>query len=148
MQQKTLLAIVAALIVFVAAAAFVSGWNPFQQKDAGSPSAGRLASAGDEVSVFYVGKLDDGTVFDTNNESVARSAGVYNQQRQYVPFEFTLGMGKVIAGFDKAVTGMKIGETKTVKIPPEEAYGNQGPLAGKTLNFEIKLVSISNLPAE
>lgn len=147
MQQKTLLAVAAALVVFVAAAAFVSGWNPFQS--AGSPPKNeRAAAAGDTVSVFYAGKLDDGTLFDTNNESVARSTGVYNQARQYTPFEFTLGMGKVIIGFDKAVTGMKIGETKKVRIPPEEAYGNQGPLAGKPLNFEITLVSISNLPAE
>ncbi len=148
MQPKTVLAIVAALVIFVAAAAFVSGWNPIKQQDGAKNEKRVVAAAGDKVSVFYVGKLDDGTLFDTNNESVARSAGVYNQARQYVPFEFTLGMGKVIAGFDKAVTGMKIGETKKVRIPPEEAYGDQGPLAGKTLNFEIKLVSISNLPAE
>ncbi len=146
-QQKTILAIAATLIVFVAAAAFVSGWNPVKQEGAKTePRA--VATAGDTVGVFYVGKLDDGTLFDTNNESVARSAGVYNQQRQYAPFEFTLGMRKVIVGFDKAVTGMKTGETKKVRIPPEEAYGNQGPLAGKTLNFEITLVSIGNLPAE
>ncbi len=149
MQQKTLLAVVAALVVFVAAAAFVSGWNPFNQQDGGAKIKRDIAAAGDTVSVFYVGRLDDGTLFDTNNESVARNAGVYNQARQYVPFEFTLGMGKVIVGFDKAVTGMKIGETKKVKIPPEEAYGDQGPLAGKTLNFEITLANISNLlPAE
>ncbi len=108
-----------------------------------NPQNGKVvAAAGDKVSVFYVGRLDDGTLFDTNNESVARSAGIYNAQRQYVPFEFTLGAGQVIAGFDKAVTGMKVGETKTVMIPPEEAYGDQGPLAGKTLNFEIRLAGI------
>ncbi len=147
MQQKTLIAVVAALVVFVAAAAFVSGWNPVKQEGAKTENRA-VAAAGDTVSVIYAGRLDDGTLFDTNNESLARSAGVYNQQRQYVPFEFTLGMRKVIVGFDKAVTGMKIGETKKVRIPPEEAYGDQGPLAGKALNFEIKLVSISNLPAE
>lgn len=148
MQQKTLIAVVAALVVFVAAAAFVSGWNPIKQQDGAKTEPRVVAAAGDTVGVFYVGRLDDETLFDTNNESLARSAGVYNQQRQYVPFEFTLGMRKVIVGFDKAITGMKIGETKKVRIPPEEAYGDQGPLAGKALNFEIKLVSISNLPAE
>lgn len=141
MQHKTALAIVAALVVFVAAAALVSGWNPFQQQKAQNEK--RVASVGDKVSVFYVGKLDDGTLFDTNDESVARSAGVYNSQRQYVPFEFALGAGQVIAGFDRAVTGMKIGETKKVRIPPEEAYGNQGPLAGRALNFEIRLIGIA-----
>lgn len=141
--MKTIFAIMAALVVFVAAAAFVSGWNPFKQTGSGPEEKKTVASAGDKVSVFYVGKLDDGTVFDTNDESAAKAAGIYNPQRQYISFEFTIGAGQVIAGFDKAVTGMKVGETKKVKIPPEEAYGNQGPLAGKTLNFEIRLVSIS-----
>lgn len=141
MQHKTILAIAAALIVFVAAAAFVSGWNPLFRQTAG-PEEKSVSSAGDRVSVFYVGKLDDGTLFDTNDESAAKAAGVYNPQKQYAPFEFTIGAGQVIAGFDKAVTGMKVGETKKVRIPPEEAYGNQGPLAGKALNFEIRLAAI------
>jgi len=76
---------------------------------AGCSSSTRVAKSGDTVQVNYVGKLADGTVFDT---SVGRR-----------PYEFTLGAGQVIEGFDKAVVGMKVGEKKTVTIPSAEAYG-------------------------
>ena len=67
------------------------------------------AAAGDTVRIHYTGKLDDGTQFDS-------SAG-----RE--PLEFALGAGQVVPGFDKAVTGMNVGESKSVRIPPEDAYG-------------------------
>jgi peptidylprolyl isomerase len=67
------------------------------------------AKTGDKVKVDYTLKLSDGTVYDT---SVGKT-----------PFEFTLGQNEAIAGFDKAVIGMKVGETKTVTIPAAEAYG-------------------------
>jgi peptidylprolyl isomerase len=64
---------------------------------------------GDTVQVTYTGKLQDGTIFDS---SVGRS-----------PIQFTLGKGKLIEGFEKAVIGMNAGEKKTVVIPSAEAYG-------------------------
>lgn len=67
------------------------------------------AKEGDKVEVHYTGKLDDGTVFDSSEEKD--------------PLEFTLGDKQVIPGFEDAVAGMKQGETKTVKIPAEQAYG-------------------------
>jgi peptidylprolyl isomerase len=67
------------------------------------------AQAGDTVRIHYTGKLDDGTQFDS-------SAG-----RE--PLEFALGQGQVIPGFDKAVQGMNPGESKSVRIPAEDAYG-------------------------
>lgn len=67
------------------------------------------AKDGDTVKVGYTGRLDDGTVFDSS------------ENRD--PLEFTIGDGKLIKGFDDAVRGMSIGETKTVRIPAEEAYG-------------------------
>ncbi|MFC1874551.1 peptidylprolyl isomerase [Chloroflexota bacterium] len=68
-----------------------------------------MVEDGSTVKVHYTGKLDDGTVFDT---SVERE-----------PLEFTLGEGKVIPGFEAAVKSMETGQSKTVTIPPEEAYG-------------------------
>ncbi|MFQ5674103.1 MAG: peptidylprolyl isomerase [Nitrospinales bacterium] len=62
------------------------------------------------MQIHYTGKLQDNSVFD---KSEGRP-----------PLQFTLGSGQVIPGMDKAVTGMKVGESKTVSIPPEEAYGN------------------------
>lgn len=56
-------------------------------------------------------------------------------------FEFTIGEGQVITGFDKTVTGMSVGEEKTVELSGSDAY-TQGPLAGKTLKFRIILREI------
>jgi peptidylprolyl isomerase len=67
------------------------------------------AKNGDKVKVHYTGTLDDGSVFDS---SIGRD-----------PLEFTLGGGQMIPGFDKAVEGMSVGESKTIRIPCEEAYG-------------------------
>lgn len=64
---------------------------------------------GDMVAVHYVGTLDDGTEFDSS--------------RGREPLEFEVGTDQVIAGFDAAVRGLSVGDTTTVRIPPEEAYG-------------------------
>ncbi len=64
---------------------------------------------GDNVSVFYTGSYTNGTVFNTNVGGA--------------PFNFTVGANQVIPGFDSAVVGMRVGENKTVTIPPTEAYG-------------------------
>ncbi|MFH1639687.1 MAG: FKBP-type peptidyl-prolyl cis-trans isomerase, partial [Chloroflexota bacterium] len=69
----------------------------------------RQAKHGDTVQVHYTGKLADGTVFDS-------SEGLD-------PFEFTLGADQVIFGFEKAVSGMKVGEKRGATIPADEAYG-------------------------
>jgi FKBP-type peptidyl-prolyl cis-trans isomerase 2 len=78
---------------------------------------------GDTISVDYVGKLEDGTVFDTSEKETAIEAGVYNEKRDYRPLTFTVGAGQMIKGFDEGVVGMKVGEEKILKIPPEDAYG-------------------------
>jgi peptidylprolyl isomerase len=67
------------------------------------------AKQGDTVSVHYTGKLSDGTVFDTS--------------KNRHPLQFTIGKGQVIAGFEQAVSGMNTGESKTVTIPVDQAYG-------------------------
>ena len=69
----------------------------------------QVAAKGDTVQVDYTGTLSDGTQFDS---SVGKD-----------PLEFTLGTGAVITGFENAILGMKVGETKTVTIPAAEAYG-------------------------
>lgn len=138
---------------------------------------------GDKIKVEYVGKLEDGTVFDSS-------------EKHDVPLEFTVGSGQIIPGFDEAVLGMEVGEEKEITLPPEKAYGEYNPefkkeisrdafesdqeikpgmmfmvglqdgrqvpvkiaeikedkvlidlnppLAGKTLNFKIKVVDINN----
>ena len=85
-----------------------------------------MAKQGDTVAVDYW-LTADGKQIDTSE-----GRGV---------FEFTLGNGDVIPGFDKAVTGMKVGEEKTVVLTGDDAY-TQGPLAGKDLTFKIILREI------
>jgi FKBP-type peptidyl-prolyl cis-trans isomerase SlyD len=78
---------------------------------------------GDTISVDYVGKLEDGTIFDTSVKEAAIQVGRYNQMRDYKPLKFNVGAGQMIKGFDEGVIGMRVGEEKTLTIPPEEAYG-------------------------
>ena len=68
------------------------------------------AKAGDTVRVHYEGQLSDGTIFDSSLERE--------------PIEFILGQDTVIPGFEQAVIGMEVGESKDISIPPEEGFGD------------------------
>ena len=70
------------------------------------------AQKGSTVKVHYTGKLKDGTIFDSSRQ-------------RNEPIEFTLGKQNMIAGFEKAVEGMSVGDTKTAEIPATEAYGEK-----------------------
>ncbi len=94
---------------------------------------GAAAKTGDRVSVHYTGWLTDGTKFDS---SLDRGQ----------PFEFVLGQGQVIPGWDEGVVGMKVGGKRELIIPPDMAYGDHG--AGgvippnATLKFNVELLAI------
>ena len=77
---------------------------------------------GDNISVDYVGSFQDGKVFDTSIESVAKANNLSNPNAQYEPLNFTVGKRSVIEGFDEGVIGMKVGDTRTLTIPPEKGY--------------------------
>lgn len=98
---------------------------------------GEIARAGDIVSVHYTGWLLNGTKFDS---SVDRNK----------PFEFTLGAGMVIKGWDQGVAGMHVGGKRELTIPPELAYGKRARgatiPANSTLKFEVELLGISEPP--
>jgi FKBP-type peptidyl-prolyl cis-trans isomerase len=94
---------------------------------------GPLAKAGDHVKVHYTGWLTTGKKFDSSVDANS-------------PYEFTLGEGSVIKGWDEGVAGMKVGGKRQLRIPPELAYGETGfkdiiqPNA--TLIFDIQLLSV------
>lgn len=69
-----------------------------------------IVQDGDVVEVHYIGTLDDGSQFDSSRD-------------RDVPFSFTVGTGQVISGFDEAVRGGEVGDVRTVRIEPENAYG-------------------------
>ena len=103
------------------------------------PGTGVEAKEGDLVRVHYIGKLTDGTTFDSS---------VHRGQ----PFEFTLGAGEVIKGWDVGVQGMNVGGKRKLTIPPQFAYGERGSgdriPPNATLIFEIDLLAVNPEPTE
>jgi peptidylprolyl isomerase len=83
------------------------------------------AKPGDKLRLHYTGTLEDGTVFDT-------SAGSE-------PLEFTLGAGEIIPGLDEGVTGMSVGETRSVRVEAADAYGEHDP-------DRVQAVPLSQVP--
>ncbi len=82
-------------------------------------------ATGNSVTLEYTGRLDDDTVFDTSREQVAAETGLAEAQpeREYEPLTVEVGAGAVIEGMDEGLVGLEAGETATLSIPPEKAYG-------------------------
>lgn len=95
---------------------------------------GPEAKAGQNVSVHYVGTLTNGNKFDSSRD-------------RGNPFQFRLGAGQVIQGWDQGVAGMKVGGLRKLTIPPEMGYGARGfpPVipGNSTLIFEVELLGVS-----
>jgi len=95
--------------------------------------SGAEAHENSHVRIHYVGKLTDGTTFDSSRDRNS-------------PFSFTIGVGEVIRGFDQGVTGMKVGGLRKVTIPPVLGYGRRGAPPkippDSTLVFEIELLGV------
>ncbi len=142
--------LVIALILFISCGIFGAAWYSNQRSVVATTSnteimdtskltivdsvvgTGVEAVNGKTVSVHYTGKLLDGSVFDS---SVSRG----------VPFEFPLGGGMVIEGWELGIAGMKVGGKRTLTIPPELGYGarTMGSIpANSTLIFDVELLGV------
>jgi FK506-binding nuclear protein len=107
---------------------------------------GAEAKPGTQVSVLYVGKLTDGTVFDSS------------QAHGNQPLTFVLGSQDMIPGFQIGVNGMKVGGQRVMAVPPSLAYGDKpvtNPQTGaviipanSTIVFEVELVKVEAAPAQ
>lgn len=96
---------------------------------------GTEARNGNLVTVHYIGVLSDGTPFDSSRS-------------RDKPFQFILGGGQVIQGWDRGILGMKVGGKRILVIPPDLAYGSSAAGAippNSTLIFEVELLDVSNL---
>jgi FKBP-type peptidyl-prolyl cis-trans isomerase len=97
------------------------------------PGSGDEARSGQQVTVHYTGWLTDGTKFDSSRD-------------RGDPFQFGLGKGQVIRGWDEGVAGMKVGGRRRLVIPPELGYGQRGAGGaippGATLLFNVELLGV------
>ena len=116
-----------------------SGVGTLQTTDS-KEGTGAEARKGQTVTVHYTGWLYDATAADHKGKKFDSS------RDRNEPFEFGLGRGEVIPGWDEGVAGMKVGGTRTLTIPPAMAYGARG--AGgvippnATLIFDIELLNV------
>jgi peptidyl-prolyl cis-trans isomerase B (cyclophilin B) len=82
---------------------------------------------GDGVTIHYVGRFEDGSIFDTSRSEVARKEDLISAQghepAEYAPLSFTVGRGDIIEGLDDGLVGLSEGEEATITVPPEKAYG-------------------------
>lgn len=127
-------------LILLALAACGGGDNTTSPSDGGKlviddlvVGTGATAAVGDTVTVHYIGTFTNGTRFDSS----------YDRDQ---PYSFLIGAGRVIAGWDQGVPGMKVGGKRRLTIPPSLAYGStgSGPIPpNTTLVFEIDLLSIA-----
>jgi len=116
----------------------LSGDGGLLKKITQEGSGDETPQAGDLVKAHYVGTLDDGTEFDSS-------------RKRGKPFEFTIGKGQVIKGWDQGFATMHKGEKGILRCKPEFAYGEQatGSIpANSTLNFDVELISFGPKPKE
>lgn len=121
--SKRILGIIVVIIIIISS---VAAYWYTQKKEEKKPVM--IVKIGDLVEVNYTGRFTNGTVFDTNIESVANDENIsksysFKPKTIYSPLKFTVGGGQMIKGFDEGVLNMTVGETKIINVTAEDGYG-------------------------
>ena len=103
---------------------------------------------GDFIEIDYVGRIKDtGEIFDLTDEKLAKEKGIYNEKIKYKPAKIIVGEKFVIKGLDEILKEMKVGEERTVTIPPEKGFGNRDPKLVKVISeSELRKQKIVPVP--
>jgi len=135
--RRLFTALVVILLLSVGLVGYIawSGLNPFR-----SPPT-EVAELGQRVLVNYIGRFEDGRIFDTSLYSVAADDARYPKsvgfalraESEYEPFNLTAGGTEAVPGFSQAVVGLEVGEEVTVSVPPELGYGYPSPEQIRTI---------------
>jgi FKBP-type peptidyl-prolyl cis-trans isomerase 2 len=117
----------------------------------GNTSISLPAEEGDVVTLEYTGRLEDGRIFETTSRALAEDPTIpkvdwFLPRETYPPLRLTLGAGRAIAGLENALYGMRPNETKTVVVPPEEAYGEHLAALVQKLPIVQAIPKVSTIP--
>lgn len=134
--KKTLVLIITVILLF-------SGC--VNQKTGNQTGNQKTVKVGDNVSVDYIGTVN-GKIFDTSIENIAKENNLSMPNRTYEPIRFVIGKGKMIKGFEEGIIGMKVGESKKLTIPPENAYGQKNPQLIQTVPIVQTVPRIRTFP--
>ena len=112
--------------------------NVYGGPKAGDAECKRIVATGDSLLMHYTGTIDTSSATGTKGQK-------FDSSRDRGPFEFKIGKGQVIAGWDKGIIGLCVGAKATLIIPPDMGYGARGAggdiPGGATLNFDVEVVS-------
>jgi len=92
---------------------------------------------GDIVQIEFIEKDQKGNIIDTSMKDAAQKAGIFDSNKIYAPLSFKVGAGQVFTGLEEGVLGMMLGQTKTIGIPPQKAYGVRNPSLISIVPIEV-----------
>ncbi|MFC2162815.1 peptidylprolyl isomerase [Candidatus Altiarchaeota archaeon] len=106
----------------------------------------------DFIKISYTGRIKDGEVFDTTDQALAETEGLYDKNRVYTPLSVVVGAGQVVKGLEKALEGMKVGQKKSVEVSPEQGYGPRNAELTRLVPMKVfkkqKITPIPGMPIE
>jgi len=92
---------------------------------------------GDMVQIEFIEKDQNENIIDTSRKDVAQKSGIFDPNKIYAPLSFRVGAGKVFAGLEEGMLGMRLGQSKAIVIPPQKAYGVRNPALISIVPIEV-----------